>query len=619
MSLLPDGLMPPIIQRSYNPLCDCVIRTSEGGQIWTHRAFLSTTSPFFRAMFRLEPRRAVPLELPAPVLEALLMFYFTGELPLNDKNILDILDGADMLLMQGALDVCLEQLLRGIGINNCLSMAALAQRYYSPSFREAVLGFVREHFDVVWRDSEEFPETSSTLLRELLTSDELNVGREADLLRALQQWSSDSGILINDVDALQVLLQCVRIGICNDEDLESVRQRCPSLAQSHVFQEAVDDALKRGPCKCSLDLMQPSSMATPERTVAISANMCKAMQSASYEAPAFSHRSTVEVPGPVHNCCHCGGCTPERWLPRMPYEMLFCVGGWSRGQERSGIEAYDPRSRQWILHSNKEFEPRAYHGVVEFGAHIYTVGGLTNRTPVRWLDSFDTKRCVWEQRSPMHMARAYPSVVVLGEQIYAIGGYTGTQRTATVERYSPRTNQWTMVAPMNQVRSDAAACVFKGSLYVSGGFNGQHALASVEQYTPELDCWRTVCPLPGPRCSHRMVLHAGRVYVFGGFDGHRRLDTVLRSQEDALRGWQDMRPMKVTRSTFAVAQLGDDIYVIGGFDGTGLTAEVERYSASTDTWHAVAPLNEPLSAMAACVVKGIAASRRFFTRRNQKP
>ncbi|KAH9359914.1 hypothetical protein HPB48_011054 [Haemaphysalis longicornis] len=66
-----------------------------------------------------------------------------------------------------------------------------------------------------------------------------------------------------------------------------------------------------------------------------------------------------------------------------------------------------------------------------------------------------------------------------------------------------------------------------------------------------------------------MVLHVGRVYVYGGFDGHRRLDAVPRSQEDALRGWQDMRPMKVTRSTFAVVQLRDDIYVIGAFNGFG--------------------------------------------------
>ncbi|XP_077534122.1 kelch-like protein 10 [Haemaphysalis longicornis] len=484
-------------KRSYNPLCDCVTRPNDGVQIWAHRASLCTTSPFFRALFRFEPGRIVLLELRAPVLEALLTFCFTEELSLNDKNTLDILDGADMPPMQEALDVCLEQLLRCMSINSCLSLAALAQRYYSPKFRKVVLVFVREHFDAVCQASTEYPKTSPTSLRELLSSDDLNVVREDDLLCALHQWASGSGTPIDEIDAMSVLPKCVHIDICNEEDLERVQPRCPSLAQSRLFQAAVDDALKRGPCRCSPGLKPESYMAAPERTVAISASMWKAVQSASCEAPDFSHRSTAEDPGPVHNCSHCGDCRPELWLPRMPCEMLFGVAGWRRGQERCGIEAYDPPTRQWILQSNKEFEPRAYHGVAEFGTHIYVVGGFTSGTPVRWLDTFETG----EQRSPMHLACAYPSLVLLGEHIYDIDSYTGTQRTDTVECCSPQTNQWTVVAPMNRVRSDAEACT-----------------SSRADFT------------------HRMVLHVGRVYVFGGFDGHRRLDAVPRSQEDALRG-----------------------------------------------------------------------------------
>ncbi|KAH9368496.1 hypothetical protein HPB48_018704 [Haemaphysalis longicornis] len=287
MSFLPDGPISPVVQRSYNPLCDCVIRPKDGGQIWTHRAALCTTNPLIRALFRFEHGPTVLLELLAPVLEALLTFYFTEELPLNDKNILDLLDGVGMLLMLEELDVCLKQLLRGISINSCLSLAALAQRYYSLMFWQAVLVFVREPFDAVWHDSEEYPKTSSTLLLELLASDKLNVAREAELLCALQQWPWGSGTPIDDIDAMPVLLQCVRIGICNEEDLERVQQRCPSLAQSRTFQEAVDDALNRGPCRCPPDLKPQSYMAAPERTVAISASTCKAVQSAIYEVTRF--------------------------------------------------------------------------------------------------------------------------------------------------------------------------------------------------------------------------------------------------------------------------------------------------------------------------------------------
>ncbi|KAH9359916.1 hypothetical protein HPB48_011056 [Haemaphysalis longicornis] len=175
--------------------------------IWAHRASLCTTSPFFRALFRFEPGRIVLLELRAPVLEALLTFCFTEELPLNDKNTLDILDGADMPPMQEALNA-----------------------------------------------STEYPKTSPTSLRELLSSDDLNVVREADLLCALQQWSFGRGTPIDDIDGGCRRVNDRRIGICNEEDLERVQQRFPSLAQSHLFQEAVDDVLKRGYCRCSPEL-----------------------------------------------------------------------------------------------------------------------------------------------------------------------------------------------------------------------------------------------------------------------------------------------------------------------------------------------------------------------------
>ncbi|KAH9383503.1 hypothetical protein HPB48_025056 [Haemaphysalis longicornis] len=128
----------------------------------------------------------------------------------------------------------------------------------------------------------------------------------------------------------------------------------------------------------------------------------------------------------VDYCYNCGGSNPDRWLPRMPYEMLFVVGGWCEGHARAALEAYDPCANRWLVHPNPGFEARAYHGVVMFRKKLYVVGGLRQRAYLRTLDCFDTERCVWVQCSPMHVARAYVSVVQLGEHIYAIGGHTGT-------------------------------------------------------------------------------------------------------------------------------------------------------------------------------------------------
>ncbi|XP_077507454.1 uncharacterized protein LOC144118378 [Amblyomma americanum] len=234
---------------------------------------------------------------------------------------------------------------------------------------------------------------------------------------------------------------------------------------------------------------------------------------------------------------------------------------------------------------------------------------------LRSCDCFDTESGTWESCSPMQIARGYVAVVALGDYMYAIGGRNETERTATVERYNPRTNQWIYVAAMLRRRSEGAACAFRGKLYISGGFSGEKVLVSVEEYTPYRNSWCTVRQLPGPRCSHQMVQLAGRIYVIGGYDGRQRVDTVFASSEgEAPFSWCSVAPMRTRRSTFAVALLDGELYVIGGFDGLTTTADVERYSPATNTWHDVVPLNEPVSAMSACCVRGLAVARRLSSR-----
>ncbi|XP_049270483.1 kelch-like protein 10 [Rhipicephalus sanguineus] len=231
---------------------------------------------------------------------------------------------------------------------------------------------------------------------------------------------------------------------------------------------------------------------------------------------------------------------------------------------------------------------------------------------LRSCDCFDIESCTWQSCSTMNIARGYVSAVALEDYVYAVGGRNAGERTASVERYNPRSNQWTLVSAMKRRRSDGAACAFKGKIYVSGGFNGQKVLTSVEVYTPCHDTWCLVKQLPSPRCSHQMAVLGGRIYVIGGYDGRRRLSSVVCSgDEDEPLVWRFACSMRIGRSTFAAALFDGDLYVIGGFDGTGTTAEVERYTPSSDSWRPMVPLNEAVSAMAACTVKGLNVCRRL--------
>lgn len=636
---------------------DCVLRTSDGGAFEAQRAFLCTISPYFAAVFREQfgsQRDVVVGGVRAAVLDALLTHLYTDQLCVSSHNILEVLRAADMLLMEDARKQCLTLLLKTMGIPNCLSLATLTRQYYCPSFTNAVFSFVRENFDEIWRRSEEFTETPAWLLYELLSSPELNAVREEEVLHAIARWrsSGSSAAAVSSAELLQ-LYQCVRVGRCSREALDQFENRWPSLSNTDEYQEAIEQALALGPCMCSpnkllMALLTPEEDPQPTPPANAAPNMALAAAAGINEAgnqlfaeiflanaaqlaanavpqgglqagaapaqPAEPEPAVESMDLKIARCERCGLTNPERWLPRLPTELIYVIGGWSAGQPRATIETFDPQVNRWFEHKDNAFIARAYHGVVLFRRRIYVVGGMKMRLYLRTIESYDLDRGQWYHHSPMHVPRAYVAAAALGEHIYAMGGHTGVERTSTVERYSLRTNQWTMVARMMRRRSDGSACTFKGRLYISGGFNGRKVLESVEEYTPSLDSWSLVRPLPYGRCSHRMISHGGRLYVIGGFDGRRRLHTVLRSDENLPLSWHKAPPLLCARSTFAVAQLGDDIYVIGGFNGTALVSDVECFTPGEKSWRKAKQINGPASAMSAVVINGIQAMRKFSAR-----
>ncbi|KAH7956418.1 hypothetical protein HPB52_009257 [Rhipicephalus sanguineus] len=582
---------------------DCVIRTVDGGEFRAHRGFLCALSPVFQALFSVEygGRCDVMLQnVTASTMGALLGFYYSNKLGLNEDNVTEILATADMLLMDQVRNLCLHYMLRNMDTENCLGMAALAQWYHFPNFNRAV-----------WRTSDEFRDVSEALLVELLSSNELNVRDEVDLLHAIVRWSSARNSSAAEAGAaLSRLLQSVRVGLCESLALEHFCRLHPTLACSRAFSEVVWEPQQQGPCLCS-----PSPLLLVQYAAGRS---CPDAPDAAPSFDGYGDGSNTDVAAaaaakrrasfPQLECERCGAArNPERWLPRMPYEMLFVVGGWSEGRERDAVETYDPRAE------------RAYHGVALVQNRLYVVGGMRETAYLRSCDSFDIKHFTWQSCSSMNVSRGYVSVVALEGYVYAVGGRNAAERTASVERYDPCFNQWTVVSAMNKRRR---------RIYVSGGFDGQRVLNSVEMYTPSRDTWCLVRQLPSPRCSHQMAVLGDRMYVIGGYDGRRRLSTdgvllgyvcgvflapflVMCGGDEGALFWRHASPMRIGRSTFAAALFDGELYVMGGFDGMGTTAEVERYSPSSDSWRPVVPLNEAVSAAAACAVKGLAVSRRL--------
>ncbi|KAG0410434.1 hypothetical protein HPB47_012453 [Ixodes persulcatus] len=369
-------------------LCDGVLRTLDGGVFWVHRVMLCSLSPFFTVLYTNPMVREPPWDVmlrgvSAAMLEQLIRFCYTKQIHVTNANVEQLLEVADMFLVEDLVQLCCSHLRRELSIGNSMGMYRVADHYYCPQFREKVIQYVCEHFSEITRQSEEFIHTPYEYLRSLLSMDELNVRNENYLLDVLRRWVDYNPTVRSSF--LSSLFQGVRVGFCSPENLRSFVYSYPFMAQQSSCRQALYSLSQGGCCSWGRD-------GGPEGAMVAAGSACG----------------------------HCG-----TWRPRMPSELMLVVGGWAETRATSVMEAYDVRANKWLICLDEDIMPRAYHGLVVLGDLLYMVGGFDGDTCFSSMQCYDLKRHVWLERSCMNLARCYVSVSTLGGHIYAAGGFTG--------------------------------------------------------------------------------------------------------------------------------------------------------------------------------------------------
>ncbi|PIK53844.1 putative kelch-like protein 10 [Apostichopus japonicus] len=120
--------------------------------------------------------------------------------------------------------------------------------------------------------------------------------------------------------------------------------------------------------------------------------------------------------------------------PRLPYQLMFSIGGWSGGSPTSAIECYDTRADRWVLVDTVNNRPRAYMGIAVLGRKLYAVGGFDSNQYFNSVRCFNPVTKSWKEVAPMNSRRCYVSVATLGGCLYAMGGFDGHTRLRSVER-----------------------------------------------------------------------------------------------------------------------------------------------------------------------------------------
>ncbi|RXM36115.1 Kelch-like protein 10 [Acipenser ruthenus] len=552
-------------------LCDVVIKVN-GIDFNAHKNILCSCSSYFRALFTSgwnnTEKKVYNIPGVSPDMMKLIVEYaYTRTVPVTTDNVERLLAAADQFSILGIVRACCEFLESQLCLENCIGICKFADYYYCPDLRHKAYMFILHHFEDMVKVSEEFLELAFFELRDIIEKDELNVKQEDVVFDGILKWIGH--LPEHRKRFISTLLPKVRLSLMNAE----------------YFMNNVKNN----------DYVKDSEDCKP-----IIINALKAMYDLNMHGP-----SNSDFRNPLTR-------------PRLPYAILFSIGGWSGGSPTNAIEAYDARADRWVNVTCEEESPRAYHGAAYLKGFVYCIGGFDSVDYFNSVRKFDPVRRTWHQVAPMHSRRCYISVTVLDDYIYAMGGFDGYVRLNTAERYEPETNQWTLISPMHEQRSDASATTLHGKVYICGGFNGNECLFTAEMYSPETNQWTIITPMRSRRSGVGVIAYGEQVYAVGGFDGANRLRNA-EAYSPLTNTWRSVPTMFNPRSNFGIEVVDELLFVVGGFNGFTTTFNVECYDEKTDEWYDGHDMSIYRSALSCCVVPGLPNVRVYAAPRDTLP
>ncbi|CAH1959922.1 unnamed protein product [Acanthoscelides obtectus] len=420
-------------------LCDGIVKCDDGSEFKIHRAILAAVSPYFKALFTNSINRTqeeateARVNVTGDIFQSFLDFAYTGTCTITKNNVKHLLQYADQYEILDVVQLCCAFLINDLSPTNCLETLKFASQYFCNELMHKGRLYIRHNFAKLMKESYEFYKISAPHLEDILKDDELNVKNEEAVFEAIKMWIGYSPT--RRKIHLFSLLKCVRLGTLSYE----------SVLEIATWALVEEDA------------------------------QCKEyIQDVLAVMGGLGEEDDVDY---INNYL---------FRPRIPYGVLFAVGGWSAGSPTNFLETYDCRADRWLFSVDTDSSPRAYHGLCHLNGLIYMIGGFDGNEYFNNMRCFDPVQHKWNERSCMYYPRCYVSVTTHKDQIYAMGGYNGRTRMSSVERYSPQKNQWELIAPMQMQRSDASAATVHDKIYIVGGST---TINYVEYFDPKSNDW----------------------------------------------------------------------------------------------------------------------------------
>ena len=178
--------------RSEGHFCDITLYV-KGKEIKAHKLMLAAASTYFRNMLLsgMKESRTDKIELKdvdPDALEALVNFVYTSQLTITQSNVQSLMMAAAMLVFTPAFNACGDFLVSQLHPTNCLAIRQFAESLNCEFVMEKASVFFLQHFMECTKMEDQFTLLPPGVLKNLLSSDKLNISKEEVVLASLLEW-----------------------------------------------------------------------------------------------------------------------------------------------------------------------------------------------------------------------------------------------------------------------------------------------------------------------------------------------------------------------------------------------------------------------------------------------
>ena len=496
-----------------------------------NRMVLSCYSKFFEKTFQVEMKEKYENSVTIPNIstkstQIIIKFIYTGEIAIDNGNVMDLLSAADYLLMDDVKQYCFAFLASILNSENCFEILSKAQLYENYSLESKTYAYINDNF------------------ANIIETNTLNDLPIKDLISCLKNIDRK---IISELLVYQTIINWTK------REEFSRKNKFVKLFQLLKLDELPHDFLMTVVVQESL---------VKENLVCLSSVMDAMIF--------FQNNERLRINGSKLFCF--GGV-------KNPSGVFLVQDFLTRDEIKI------PSLPAKVLnHASICFNRTVYF----FGALDQSNDIDVNINKV-WQLRLDSKPLKWEQIASLNENRWFTVAVVYQDTLVVVGGSNGHKVIYSGECYVKLINQWQAIPSLNCARSGHQLVVCNDYLYALGGWNFSSTLSSVEWLSSLADKWQYGEPMQTSRKWFAAVNYQNCIYVIGGKiqEGDNVLSTTEK-YNPIERRWTFVCELNFARYSHTASVLQNKIFVVGGCNSNGTAIkEIECYDTITNNWSVV--------------------------------